>query len=101
VLRSISHSAAHPRPTAAPTDPTGVTPAVTVSDPASFQRTLTATQTLTNLAPGSYTVTATNVTTTDPIVPSVDRGIVPTHDGKQRGHPTNRVPSLRIPTRMG
>lgn len=42
--------------------PGGVDAAVSVSGPASFAQSVTATQTLTNLAPGTYTVAAANVT---------------------------------------
>lgn len=42
--------------------PTGSTGTITVTGPNSFSRTLTATTTLTNLAPGTYTVSATSVT---------------------------------------
>ena len=42
--------------------PTGSTGTITVTGPNSFSRTLTATTTLTNLAPGTYTVSAASVT---------------------------------------
>jgi sugar lactone lactonase YvrE len=58
------------------TAPTGVIPAVTVTGPASYQEMLAASQTFTNLASGSYTVTATNVTTTDPIAPAIDSATI-------------------------
>lgn len=48
--------------------PSGVTPSVTVSGPSGFVRTLTATQTLSGLAPGSYTIIAATSATADPIV---------------------------------
>jgi len=41
--------------------PQGATGAVTVTGPGSFQQTLTATTTLTNLAPGTYTIAADSV----------------------------------------
>jgi sugar lactone lactonase YvrE len=53
------------------TAPAGVTPTVTVSGPAGYHRTLTATQTLTALAPGSYTVTVGPVLVPHPIVATV------------------------------
>lgn len=56
--------------------PNGVAPSVTVSGPAGYSKTLSATQTLTGLAAGSYTVTAARVTTTGPIVGTVDTGAV-------------------------
>jgi streptogramin lyase len=58
------------------TAPSGATPAVSVSGPSGYQQSLTATQTLTGLAPGSYTVSAANVTVSDPVVPSIDSGVV-------------------------
>lgn len=42
--------------------PGGVNGSVTVTGPASFSQSVTATTTLTNLAPGAYTVTSSNVT---------------------------------------
>jgi hypothetical protein len=42
--------------------PAGAAAAITVAGPGSFSQTVTATQTLTGLAPGSYTVRAANVT---------------------------------------
>jgi streptogramin lyase len=58
------------------TAPSGATPAVSVSGPSGYQQSLSATQTLSGLAPGSYTVTAANVTVNDPVVPSTDSGVV-------------------------
>ncbi|HWZ58701.1 MAG TPA: hypothetical protein VNW46_06945, partial [Gemmatimonadaceae bacterium] len=58
------------------TAPAGVTPAVTVSGPSSYHQTLTATQTLTGLTPGTYTITATNVVVSDPVVPVTDSGVI-------------------------
>lgn len=48
--------------------PTGVNGNVTVAGPNSYSKSISATTTLTGLAPGSYSVTAAAVTTTDPIV---------------------------------
>ena len=53
------------------TAPAGVTPTVTVSGPGGYQQSLSATQTLSGLAPGSYTVTAASVTVANPIVAAV------------------------------
>jgi sugar lactone lactonase YvrE len=53
------------------TAPAGVTPSVTVSGPAGYHQTLTVTQTLTGLAPGSYTVAAGPVLVPHPIVATV------------------------------
>jgi hypothetical protein len=47
------------------------TPQVTVTGPGAFKKTLTSSATLTGLVPGSYAITATDVTTTDAIVASV------------------------------
>jgi sugar lactone lactonase YvrE len=58
------------------TAPSGVTPAVSISGPSGYQQSLTATQTLSGLAPGSYAVSAANVTVSDPVVPTVDSGVV-------------------------
>ena len=58
------------------TAPTGVTPNVTVRGPAGYQRTLTATGTLTGIQPGSYTVTAGAVKVAHPIAPTVYEGTV-------------------------
>jgi sugar lactone lactonase YvrE len=56
--------------------PAGVTPAVTVSGPNAYSKVLAATTTLTGLAVGNYTVTAASVTTTAPIVGTVNTGTV-------------------------
>jgi sugar lactone lactonase YvrE len=48
-----------------------VTVQVTVTGPNGFRKTVTSTVTLTGLAPGSYAITAPDVTTTDSIVGSV------------------------------
>jgi glucose/arabinose dehydrogenase len=45
--------------------PSGLNAAVTVTGPAGFNRALTATETLSDLAPGSYTITAPPVTATE------------------------------------
>ena len=58
------------------TAPTGVTPSVTVSGPAGYHQTLTATQTLTNLVPGSYTVTAGPALVPHPIVATIYDGTI-------------------------
>jgi ligand-binding sensor domain-containing protein len=58
------------------TTPTGVSPTVTVNGPSSYTKTLTATQTLSGLAPGSYTVTAGTATMADSIVSIAYAGVV-------------------------
>ncbi len=45
--------------------PTGTSAAVTVAGPSGFSRTLTATETLTSLTPGPYTITSSSVTAAD------------------------------------
>src|SRR5678815_706324 len=45
--------------------PSGVSPSVTVTGPSGFSRTITASETLTALTPGSYTVTAATVNATE------------------------------------
>ena len=49
----------------------GVTPSVTVSGPGGYHQTLNATQTLTGLAVGSYSITAPRTVSTAPIVATV------------------------------
>jgi sugar lactone lactonase YvrE len=49
----------------------GATPSVTVSGPGGYHQTLSATQTLTGLAVGSYTITAPRTVSTAPIVATV------------------------------
>ena len=56
--------------------PSSVTPSVLVSGPSGFSQTLRATQALTGLTPGSYTVTATPVVASDSIVGVVYAGSV-------------------------
>lgn len=56
------------------TAPGGVTPAVTVSGPAGYNQTITATRTLSGLATGSYTVSAASAVATNPIVATVYAG---------------------------
>jgi len=56
--------------------PGGVTPAVTVSGPGGYSRSLSATTTLTGLAAGSYTITAAPVTTAGAIVGTVNTATV-------------------------
>jgi hypothetical protein len=58
------------------TAPAGATPSVKISGPAGYSQTLSATATLSGLAPGSYTVTAAQVTVADSIVASVDTATV-------------------------
>ncbi len=58
------------------TAPTGVTPNVTVSGPGGYSKVLSATATLTGLGAGNYAVTAAPVTTTGPIVGTVNTGSV-------------------------
>jgi sugar lactone lactonase YvrE len=58
------------------TGASGITANVQVSGPSSFTRTLTATTTIADLEPGSYTVTAPTITTTGPIVTSVDTAVI-------------------------
>jgi sugar lactone lactonase YvrE len=55
---------------------TGPDASVQVSGPNDFTQTLTATTTLTGLALGSYTITATNVAVTDPIIGVIDTAVV-------------------------
>jgi sugar lactone lactonase YvrE len=55
---------------------TGTDASVQVTGPNDFTRTLTATTTLTGLALGSYTVSATHVAVTDPIIGVVDTAVV-------------------------
>jgi sugar lactone lactonase YvrE len=50
------------------TAPSGVTPAVTVTGPNGYHMTIASTVRLIGLASGSYTITAANATSTDPIV---------------------------------
>lgn len=50
------------------TTASGVTPSVVVSGPGGFLRTLTATQTLSGLTAGTYTIVAVTSATSDPIV---------------------------------
>src|SRR5579862_8391456 len=52
------------------------TPQVIVIGPSAFRRTITSTATLTGLAAGSYTITAPNVLTNDPVVPIVYQSTV-------------------------
>ncbi len=54
----------------------GVTGNVTVAGPNSYSKSVTASTTLTGLAPGSYTVTAAAVATTDPIVGTLETPVV-------------------------
>ena len=58
------------------TAPAGVTPSVTVSGPAGFKVSLSATQTVSGLAVGSYTVTAASDTVPNAIVSAVYDGAV-------------------------
>jgi sugar lactone lactonase YvrE len=53
------------------TAPAGVTPSVAVTGPGGYHRTLSATDTLSGLAVGSYTVTAATVRGANPIVATV------------------------------
>jgi sugar lactone lactonase YvrE len=56
--------------------PAGVMPSVTVSGPGGYRQSLSATQTLSGLAVGSYTVTAASVVVPNPIVATVYAGTV-------------------------
>jgi sugar lactone lactonase YvrE len=56
--------------------PSGVTPSVAVSGPAGYHQILSATQTLTGLAVGSYTITAPRTASTAPIVGTVSTAVV-------------------------
>ncbi len=56
--------------------PAGVNGNVTVTGPNSYSKSISATTTLTGLAPGSYAVTAAAVTTTDPIVGDLETASV-------------------------
>ncbi len=54
----------------------GITPNVVITGPGGYNRTLTATQTLTGLSAGAYVVTAVPVTTTGLLVSTVETGAV-------------------------
>jgi sugar lactone lactonase YvrE len=56
--------------------PTGVTPSVTVAGGNGYSKTISASTTLTGLAPGSYTVTAASVASTNPIVGTWNTAVV-------------------------
>jgi sugar lactone lactonase YvrE len=56
--------------------PTGVTPSVTVAGPNSYSKTISASTTLTRLAPGSYTVTAASVASANAIVGTWNTAVV-------------------------
>lgn len=58
------------------TAPTGILPAVRVSGPGQYTKTLSSSTTLTHLAPGDYTVTTTPVTLAGPIVSTVNTAAV-------------------------
>jgi sugar lactone lactonase YvrE len=58
------------------TAPAGVTPSVTVSGPGGYHHILSATQTLTGLTAGSYTITAPRAVSTAPIVATVNTAMV-------------------------
>ena len=58
------------------TAPAGVTPSVTVAGGNGYSKTITATTTLTGLSAGSYTVTAAAVTSTNPIVGTLNTATV-------------------------
>lgn len=58
------------------TAPAGVTPAVTVAGGNNYSKTIAATTTLTGLAPGSYTVTAANVASSNAIVGTMNTAVV-------------------------
>jgi sugar lactone lactonase YvrE len=56
--------------------PNGATPSVTITGPNGYTKSLSASQTLTSLVPGSYTVSATTVETSNAIVATVDTATV-------------------------
>jgi sugar lactone lactonase YvrE len=56
--------------------PTGVTGNITVSGPSGYSKSISATTTLTGLAPGSYSVSAANVVAIDPIVGNLETATV-------------------------
>ncbi len=58
------------------TVPTGVTPTVTITGPSGYSKTLSSSQTLTSLATGSYTITASTGLTVDSIVSIAYAGTV-------------------------
>lgn len=53
-----------------------VAPEITITGPKGFKRTITSTTTITGLAVGSYTITASPITTTDSIVAEVYQGAI-------------------------
>ena len=58
------------------TAPAGATPNVVVTGPSGFKKSLSATATIGNLAPGRYVVSASTIATTDPVAPVIDTAIV-------------------------
>jgi sugar lactone lactonase YvrE len=70
------------------TAPNGVTPSVTVTGPGSYSKTLTATQTLSGLASGSYTITAGAGLTADSIVSIAYTGAVTGSPASVTAHAT-------------
>jgi sugar lactone lactonase YvrE len=56
--------------------PNGVTANVLVTGPNGYSKSLSATQTLSNLAPGTYTVSASHAVVSDPIVLTVDTAAI-------------------------
>lgn len=58
------------------TVPNGVTPSVTVTGPGGYNQSVSATQTLTSLTPGTYTVSAATFRGTGGTVTVVDTGVV-------------------------
>jgi sugar lactone lactonase YvrE len=58
------------------TAPAGVTPSVVVNGPGGYQQTLTKSDTLSGLMAGTYTVRATNVVNGDPVVSTVETGVI-------------------------
>jgi sugar lactone lactonase YvrE len=58
------------------TAPPGTTPAVKVSGPGQYTKTLSTTTTLTHLAPGDYTLSASTVTLAGPIVSTVNTATI-------------------------
>jgi hypothetical protein len=73
--------------------PAGVTPSVTVTGPAGYRQVVTATETLTGLAAGSYTIAATPVFIAAPIVGTA-------YDGAVLGSPANVTASAKDTARV-
>jgi sugar lactone lactonase YvrE len=80
--------------------PVGATPSVTVNGPNGYTRSLSATQTLTSLQPGSYTVTAATVDAANAIVATVDTATVSVNSENVTGG-TTVTDSITYTARVG